>query len=321
MNEIKVAPSCTLGTNLPPRKNGGRFVRDMKKYGTLYIMASAVVAFYILFHYIPMYGVLIAFQDFSVSKGIFGSEWVGFKHFVDFINNPYFLRVFVNTLRISVTSLVFSFPIPIIFALLLNELRGKLFPRFVQTIVYLPYFISLVVVCGLVIKFTSSNGIINDIIAFFGGERTTLLNYSSNFVPIYVISGIWQSMGWSSIIYLAAITGVDHELYDAATIDGADRLRQIFHVTIPGIMPTVIVLLILAIGSLMVVGFEKIMLLYNPITYETADVISTFVYRKGILESSFSFSTAVGLFNSVINFILLISANYICKKLQGGGIW
>ena len=299
----------------------GRWKTDFKKNGGLYLLASGVILFYILFHYKPMYGIIIAFKDFAPSKGVMGSRWVGLSHFIDFFNNPYFGRLLKNTLNISISSLVFVFPMPIILALLMNELRGKVFPRTVQLIVYLPHFISLIVVCGIITKFTADRGIINDITAFFGAERISYLNYPKFFVPVYLISDIWQNMGWDSIIYLAALTSVNPELYEAAIIDGAGRWKQTLHVSIPAILPTILVMLLLRIGSLFSIGYEKIILLYNPITYETADVISTYVYRKGLLEYNWSFSTAVGLFNSVINVTLLVFANKASNKISGSGLW
>ena len=222
---------------------------------------------------------------------------------------------------ISVYSLIFSFPAPIILALLLNELRNKTFKRMVQTISYLPHFISIMVVCGMIIDFTATDGFINDIIEFFGGQRSSLLLKPELFRTIYISSDIWQNVGWGSIIYLAALTGVDTQLYEAAVIDGAGRWKQLLHVTLPGIAPTIVILLILRIGQIMNVGFEKIILLYNPATYSTADVISSFVYRKGLLEFSYSYSAAVGLFNSVINFILLILANKLSKHVNDISLW
>lgn len=287
----------------------------------LYALVLPVLLYYIIFHYAPLYGALIAFKDFVPSKGIWGSPWVGVKHFVDFFDSYYFWRVLKNTLLISLSSLIFAFPAPILLALLINEVKNKLFARFVQTVTYMPHFISLVVVCGLIIDFTMDDGVINSLIALFGGTPTTMLNQPGLFVPIYVISGIWQEVGWGSIIYLAAMSAIDPQLYEAATIDGAGRLRQTLHVTLPGIAPTIIILLILNIGNLLGLGYEKIILLYNPAIYETADVISTYVYRKGLLEFGWSYSSAVGLFNSTINFLLLLSANWLSRKVNQTGLW
>ncbi|AEE96864.1 ABC transporter permease [Mahella australiensis] len=293
------------------------FVRN--KY--IYIMAIPVLAYYIIFQYGPMYGLMIAFKDFSPGKGIWGSPWVGFKHFESFFNGPYAWQLIRNTLLISIYSLLWGFPAPIILALLLNEVRNNTFKRTVQTITYLPHFISLVVVCGLIVDFTASDGVINDIIEMLGGQRTNFMMKPEWFRTIYIGSGIWQEIGWGSIIYLAAITNIDPQLYEAATIDGASRWRQTFHITIPGITPTIVILLILRLGGLMSVGHEKILLLYNPTTMETADVISTYVYRRGLLDFDYSFSTAVGLFNSLINFGLLVAANAISRKVSETSLW
>jgi putative aldouronate transport system permease protein len=300
---------------------GKMVVRDFMLNKSLYLMILPVLLFYFIFHYKPMYGAIIAFKDFSPIKGILGSPWVGLKHFYDFFDSYYFWRIVKNTMVISISSLIFGFPAPIIFALLINELRSKIFSRTVQTITYMPHFISLVVVCGLIREFTTDTGFINYLVGLFGGDRVTMLNKPELFVPIYVTSGIWQEIGFGSIIYIASIAGIDQQLYEAATIDGAGRWRQIWNVTLPGIMHTIVILLILRIGSIMNVGFEKIILLYNPVTYETSDVISTFVYRRGLLEFSFSLSAAVGLFNSVINGFLLIGANWFGKKFNETSLW
>lgn len=294
---------------------------DFQRNKMLYLMFLPVLLFYILFHYVPMYGAVIAFKDFSPMKGIFGSPWAGLKHFEAFFNSYYFWRILRNTLNLSLTSLVIGFPAPIILALLINELRGKIFPRLVQTVTYIPHFVSLVVICGMIKDFTLDTGVINQVLRYFGWQPVTMLSKPELFTPIYVISGIWQEVGWGSIIYLAALTSVDPQLYEAATIDGAGRFKQLLHITLPGILPTIIVMLILRTGKLLNVGFEKIILLYNPAIYETADVISSFVYRKGLLEFNWSFSAAVGLFNSVINFFLLWSTNWLSRKFQGDSLW
>ncbi|MDP4181020.1 MAG: ABC transporter permease subunit [Bacillota bacterium] len=284
-------------------------------------MVLPVVLYYIIFHYVPMLGIVIAFQDFTPGKGIFGSNFVGIKNFIDFFSDPSFIRVLKNTAVISISTLVIGFPAPIILALLLNELKNKYFARTIQTITYMPHFISLVVICGMIREFTLDTGVINQILGFFGWEPVTMLNKPELFTPIYVLSSIWQEIGWGSIIYLAALAGVDQEQYEAARLDGAGRLKQIFHVTLPAIMPTIIILLILNIGKAFSIGYEKIILLYNPGIYETSDVISTLVFRKGLEELNWSFSAAVGLFNSVINFALLITANWISRKTNETSLW
>jgi putative aldouronate transport system permease protein len=295
--------------------------RDFKLNKSLYLMVLPVIAYYLLFHYGPMYGAMIAFKNFNPMKGILGSPWVGFQNFIDFFNSFYFWRIIKNTFLISITQLVLGFPAPIILALLINELRNKYFSRTVQTISYMPHFISLVVICGLIRDFTMNTGVVNSVLAWFGWQPVTMLNKPELFVPLYVISGIWQEIGWQSIIYLAALTGIDPQLYEAAKIDGAGRFKQLWHITLPGILPVIIIMLILRMGQMMNIGFEKIILLYNPVIYESADVISSFVYRKGLLEFNWSFSAAVGLFNSVINFTLLTTFNWLAKKAQGHSLW
>lgn len=296
-------------------------IKDVKKNKYKYLMVLPVVIFFLVFSYKPMYGVIIAFKKYRPSLGISGSPWIGVENFVRFFNDIYFWRVLRNTFVISLLTLIFSFPAPILLAMLLNEVRQKWFKRTVQTISYMPHFISLVVVCGLITSFTKSNGVINDIAAFFGGERANLLAEKSMFYPIYILSDIWQSVGWNSIIYLAALSGIDQEQYEAARIDGANRLQQMRSITFPGLLPTITMLLVLNLGNILSVGFEKILLLYQPLTYEVADVISTYVYRKGLLDADFSFSTAIGLFNSLINIIFLLSANRISKKMGQSGLF
>lgn len=297
------------------------FLYELRKNWMIYLMFVPIALYYLLFCYKPMYGALIAFQNYSPSKGILGSQWVGFRHFIDFFNNYYFWRILKNTLVISASSIIFGFPAPILLALLINEIRSNAFKRTVQTISYIPHFISLVVICGMIKSFTSDNGMITDLFVLFGGRRVSLLSKAEAFVPIYVISDIWQGLGWGSIIYLAAMTGINQELYEAATIDGANRWKQTLHVTIPGIAPTIIIMLILRLGSVLNVGYEKIILLYNELTRETADVISSFVYRKGLQEMNWSYSTAVGLFNSVVNFGFIIVTNAISRRVSGTSLW
>lgn len=295
--------------------------RDLIRNRYIYLMLIPVIIYYGIFHYGPMYGLLIAFKDFGIAVGVWDSPWVGFTHFQNFFENPYFWRLLRNTLMISFYELVFAFPAPIILALLLNEIRLILFKRIVQTISYLPHFISIVVVAGMLVDFVARDGLINNILGFLGIEPIAFLQNPGWFRSIYVSSGIWQGIGWGSIIYLAAMSSIDPTLYDAARIDGAGRWKQTLHITIPGIMPTIVILLILNIGSILAVGSEKIILLYNPLTYETADVISTYVYRKGILGADFGYSAAVGLFNSVISFILLVVANTISKRVSEHRLW
>lgn len=296
--------------------------KDFRHHKYLYIMILPLVLYYAIFQYAPMYGAIIAFKDFHVARGILDSPWVGFKHFGDFFGSYYFGRLIRNTFMLNLYQLLVVFPAPILFALLLNELIGKWFKRIVQTITYLPHFISLIVICGMITQFVSRDGIITDLLVWLGMNRTSLLAHPEYFRPIYIISDIWQTVGWSSIIYLAAITGVNPELYEAARMDGAGRIKQMRHVTIPGIAPIIVILLILKIGSMMDIGFEKIILLYNPNTYVTADVINTFVYRRGLTSSlEFSYATAVGLFQSSLNFIFLIFANWFSRKVSETSLW
>lgn len=294
---------------------------DFKKNRQIYAMMSLGVVYFVIFHYLPMFGIVMAFQNFNPAKGFFRSDWVGLKHVIDFVTSPYFPRLLRNTLLINIYQLIFVFPAPIIFAVLLNEMKCAAYKKTVQTATYLPHFISMVVFCGLIVDFTSQNGIISSIIQILGGERQNLLMDPAYFRTIYTVSSVWKELGWNSIIYIAALSGIGPELYEAATVDGAGRFKRMWHVTLPGIMPTIIIMLILRLGSMMSVGFEKIILLYNEVTRETADVISSFVYRRGILDGDYSYSAAVGLFNAVINFTLLVIANKTSKKVSETGLW
>ena len=291
---------------------------DFQKNKAVYFMFLPVVVFYLIFHYYPMSGIILAFKDFKPALGIWGSPFTGdygFEHFLAFFGSSFFGRTITNTILISLYQLIFGFPMPIILALMLNELRSTKFKKVMQTITYFPHFISTVVVCGMLTDFCLSDGLFNQITGFFGVPSVSMLSEPKLFRTIYVASGIWQSMGWDSIIYLAAIAGIDTQLYEAASLDGAGRFKKIWHITLPGIKGTVVILFIMAIGKMMSVGSEKILLLYNPSTYKTADVISTYVYRKGLLDQDYSYSTAVNLFNSVINFALVFCANALSRKL------
>jgi putative aldouronate transport system permease protein len=302
-----------------------RLRKDMGQNMGAYIMAIPVLAFYFVFAYKPMFGAAIAFKNFSPARGIFGSPWAaqyGFKHFLDFFKSFYFGRTLKNTITISVSSIIFGFPLPIVLALLINEVKSKPFKKIVQTISYMPHFISLVVICSMVSLFTSEKAFIFQILQFFGYKGSqNLLNVKEYFVPIYVISGVWQQAGWNCIIYLAALSAIDMDLYEAARIDGAGRWRQTIHVTLPGLLPTIILLLILSVGGIMNVGYEKIILLYNNFVMENADVISSYVYRRGLVNGNWSFSTAVGLFNSIINFFLVVGTNHLSRRFTGKGLW
>lgn len=307
-------------TSAPQVKS--RYVRSrIKRSRFLYLIFFLPFCYYVLFYYWPMYGIIIAFKDYNIAKGITDSPWAGVHHFQKFLFDPYFWKLVRNTIMINVYELIFAFPAPIILALLLNELKSVKMKKFTQSVSYLPHFISTVVVCGILVNFLTTDGLINQIIVWFGGEPIQFLMKPEWFRTIFVGSGIWQSMGWGSIIYLAALTGVDEELYDAAKIDGANRWRQLLAVTLPGIAPTISIMLILNIGRLMNIGYEKIILLYNGSTYETADVISTYVYRRGLLGSDFSYGTAVELFQALIGLVLLVSANRLSRKISETGLW
>ena len=316
MTEITRRPVRAKGQGF-----GARLGRDLKQNWEAYLLVVPALVVFIIFCYKPMYGIIIAFKNFTPGRGILGSRWVGFKHFQDFFSSYYFGRLLRNTLTISLSSILFGFPAPIIFALLLNEVRNQKFKRVVQTVTYMPHFISLVVICSLIRMFTAENGLIVGMLSWFGFVPVSLLSKKQYFVPIYVLSNIWQGFGWDSIIYLSALTAIDPGLYEAATIDGANRWKQTLHVTLPGIAPTIIILLILRMGAVMSVGYEKIILLYNEGIYETADVISTFVYRKGLESFQWSYSTAVGVFNSVINFLVVFLFNRISRRVSDVSLW
>jgi len=298
-----------------------KFVNDWKKNKSLYVLFSPVLIYYLVFHYGPMFGLLISFQNYKPSLGVFNSTWVGLKNFKDFFSDFYFQRVLFNTLKISISTLVFTFPMPIILALLINELRSRAFSRIVQTITYTPHFISIVVIVSIMMDLTCANGVITQFLAKFGLKPVTMLNNKQYFVPMYVVSAIWQNIGWNSIIYLSALTAIDAELYEAAKVDGAGKVRQLFAITLPCLLPTIIIMLILQVGKMFNVGYEKIILMYNPLTYEVADVISTYVYRKGLLEMSWSYSAAVGMFNSIVSFLLVWFTNRLSKRVSGNGLW
>lgn len=288
----------------------------------LYLFVSPAFLYFLIFHYIPMYGVQIAFKNFIPTLGIWGSEWVGFDHFIRFFESYYFWDLIKNTLGISVYELIIGFPLPIILALALNEVKDSLFKRTVQTVTYAPHFISVVVMAGMTIAFLSpATGIINHVIQLLGFETIAFLSEPAWFKTVYVLSGVWQNAGWGTIIYLAALAGVDPQHHEAAIVDGATRFQRIWHINIPAIVPTMIILLIMNVGSIMALGFEKILLLQNPLNLESSNVIATFVYQAGLLEAQYSFASAVGLFNAVINAILLITVNKIAKKTSETSLW
>lgn len=300
---------------------GQRVVIDWKRNKWKYILLIPVVVYFLVFCYKPMYGIIIAFKNYKPTRGISNSEWVGLTHFITFFTSRECWRVVRNTFSISLLSIVFGFPAPIILALLLNEIRHTKFKSVMQTITYLPHFVSIVIICGLIKTFCLTDGVVNVILGFFGGQAHNLLEDKNLFYTIFVGTDIWQEVGWGSIIYLAAIAGIDQEQYEAAKIDGAGKMAQILHVTLPSIMPTIVVLFIMRMGSVLNVGYEKVLLLYNPVTYDVADVISTYVYRIGLAGAQYSFSTAVSLLNSIVNIVFLTLTNAICNKVNGSGLF
>lgn len=322
MGQTQVAAGKAPSAPMNKKNKGRRLLLAIKRHWRLYVLITPVLVYFAIFHYLPMYGVQIAFKDFIGTRGIWGSPWVGFKHFERFFESYFFWRLLKNTIGISLYELAVGFPVPILLALMINEVRQSSYKRFVQTVTYAPHFLSTVVLVGMLVIFLSpTSGIINKAIDAFGREPVYFLTEPQWFKSIYVFSGVWQSMGWSSIIYLAALTGIDPHLHEAARVDGATRLQRIWHINLPGIRPTIVILLILNIGSIMGVGFEKIFLMQNSLNMESSDVISTYVYRSGILGAQYSFSAAVGLFNSIVNFILLISVNQIARRLNQASLW
>ncbi len=317
--------AVSQGTKRSGKATGSRLSTAGKKLWRckyLYLMLLPALIWYIIFMYAPMYGAQIAFRDFMPALGISGGKWVGFKYFIQFFQSEYFWRLMRNTLGISLYSIVVGFPIPIILALLMNELRNERFKKGVQTIVYLPHFISAVVVVSLINAMLSpSNGLINQLIQLFGGDPVHFMADPKYFKTVYVLSDIWQTAGYGSIVYLAALTGIDPSLYEAATVDGASKWKKLVHITLPCILPTIMIMLILRMGSVFTVGYEKIMLMYNEATYETADVISTYVYRRAFKGGEYSFSAAVGLFNSIINFSVIMIFNKISKRISEVSLW
>ncbi|MCM3111924.1 ABC transporter permease [Lederbergia lenta] len=288
----------------------------------LYLFILPALLYFVVFHYVPMYGVQIAFKDFVPSLGIWGSEWVGFEHFIRFFDSYYFWDLIKNTLQISVYELAVGFPLPIILALALNEAKDGSYKRTVQTVTYAPHFISVVVMAGMIIAFLSpTTGLLNHFIQWLGFEPIPFMSDPKWFKTVYVFSGVWQSTGWGTIIYLAALSGVDPQHHEAAIVEGASRLQRIWYINIPAIVPTMIILLIMNVGNLLAMGFEKILLLQNPLNLESSNVIATFVYQAGLLDAQYSFASAVGLFNSVINAILLITVNQIAKKRSETSLW
>ena len=294
----------------------------IRKHKYLYLMLVPMAAYYLIFHYAPMYGATIAFKRFNPMVGILGSPWVGLAHFKQLFSLDKFYAVFWNTVRISFTRIIFGFPVPLIVALMLNEVKSNFFKRSIQTAVYIPHFISWVVLGGILVNLLSTqSGIVNGIITSLGFPAIPFLTSDKFFVPTLVVSMIWKTFGWNTIIYLAALAGVDPQLYEAATVDGAGRWRQLFSVTLPCIQSTIIVLLILRIGGIMQAGFEQIFVLYHPGVYKVADIIDTYVYRMGLSEGRFELATAVGLFKSMVNFIMIVLANRLARSWGEQGVY
>ncbi len=302
-------------------KSGGKW-RLAWRNRDYYMLLIPGLLFLLLFKYTPLYGVLIAFQEFNIFDGIRGSEWVGLEQFRKLMESEEFAQVFTNTLLISVYKIVLLFPIPIFIALVLNEVRLMAFKRTIQTIIYLPHFLSWVIISGLFITILStSGGLVNNIIEWFGGEPVGFFVDNRYFRSLLVFTAGWKEVGWNAIVFIAAIAGIEQEQYEAAAIDGAGRIRRMLHISLPGILPTIVLMFILRLGSVLDAGTEQILTMYNPVVYETGDVIGTFVYRIGLGKMDYSFSTAVGLFNSVVGFILIISGNYFSRKFLKRGIW
>lgn len=300
-----------------------RIIKEVRKNYMLYLMLVPVMLYFYLFHYRPMWGVQIAFKEFNVFKGIKDSPWVGFMYFKQFFQSYYFTRLLKNTILLSLYNLAFTFIAPIILALQLNAVRNRYVKSTLQTISYLPHFISLVVVAGMILVFLEPTGLVNRLLIRYGLIKSPIIFMMEPdwYRTIYVASGVWQTIGWSSIVYLAALAGIDPQLYEAAVIDGAGRFKQLIYITLPSLTPTIVILFLLNVGRLFSIGAEKTILLYNPVLYETADIISSFVYRRGILQADYSFSAAVGLFNSLINFALLLSFNRLSKRYTETSLW
>ncbi|MFD0716022.1 ABC transporter permease [Paenibacillus sp. GCM10027626] len=321
MENDGTASVVNLAKSRVQSKSDRRMKRILKNW-QLYLFILPAFAAVILFNYVPIYGVQIAFKNFIPTKGIWGSDWVGFTHFIRFFDSYYFWTLIWNTLGISIYSLLVGFPIPILLALGLNELRNGAFKKSVQTITYAPHFISVVVMAGIIIAFLSpETGIVNRFIGLFGFEPVSFMSEAGWFKTVYVFSDVWQNMGWGTVIYIAALAGIDPQQHEAAIMDGASRLRRIWHVNLPGISSTIIILLILSTGGILSVGFEKILLLQNQLNQDSSDVISTYVYRSGLRQAQYSFSSAVGLFNSVINFIILVVVNWIARRKSEASLW
>lgn len=305
----------------PKTKGSGRWKLILTNYDLYLLLVPGLLVLF-LFKYAPMYGIIIAFQDFNIFDGFAGSKWVGLDQFEKLIHSEEFYQVFMNTLLISVYKIVLLFPVPIIIALFLNEVRKVFFKKTIQTIIFLPHFLSWVIISGLFINILSpSGGLVNNVIQWFGGTPISFFLDNQFFRSVVVFTAGWKESGWNAIIFIAAIAGIEQEQYEAASIDGAGRIKQMFHITLPGIMPTIILILILRMGYLLEAGTEQILTMYNSVVYQSGDVIGTFVYRQGLGQQDYSFSTAVGLFNSLVGFILIVAGNELSKKLIKRSIW
>lgn len=320
MNDSAPINSILINNKLSPYK---RSIKLLKKYKAFYVMLLPAIAYFVIFHYVPMYGIIIAFKDFKPLKGVWDSSWVGMKNFIDFFSHPSFSIVLKNTLLISFYKIIFGFPAPIILALLLNEIRNSAYKRTIQTVTYFPHFMSWIVVAGLVSTVLSpSTGVVNQILKFFGMNPIYFMADPKFFRGVLVVSDIWKEIGWGSIVYLAAICGINNELYEAAIVDGASKWKQVLHITIPSITSAIIMMLILRVGSILNAGFDQIFVMYNPNVYDVADIIDTFVYRMGIESAKYSFATAVGLFKSIIGLIMVVTTNKIAKMIdEENAIW
>ena len=301
---------------------GKRVQKVLKRDWQLLVLCALPVLYFVIFHYIPMYGVQIAFKDFKASEGIWGSAWVGFKHFKRFFASSQFWTLIKNTLGLSLLQILLGFPIPILLAIMLNQVKNQKFRKFAQSILYCPHFISIVVLAGMLYIFLSPrNGIVETIIKMLGGEAIFFLGEAKYFKLTFVISGIWQNAGWSAIIYIAALAGISPDLYEAAQMDGANKWQRIRHIDIPGIMPTIVMMLIMEIGKVMSLGFQKAYLLQNAQNLAASEIISTYIYKVGMLDAQYSYSAAINLFNNVINIILLVTFNKLAKKLTDNSLW
>jgi len=319
--EGRLADIGRRGVDAPRVGITARAIKAFRRDKLLYFMLALPLTYFVVFHYVPMYGIVLAFKDFNIGVGIWDSPWVGLKHFQEFLSNPYAWTLISNTVILRLWQLVVFFPAPIVIALFLDELTHERFKRLVQNSSYLPHFISVVVVSGMIVSFLASDGPVSGLVRFFGGRPLPWLQTPELFRPIYTFSGVWQDAGWVSVIYVAALMSISPELHEAAVIDGANRLQRIRHVSLPGIAPVITIMFLLRVGQILTVDFQKILLLYTPATYETADVLGTYIYRRGILGADFSYATAIGLFQAVVGLVFIVVANAIAKRTSGTSLW